>query len=163
MFRLRGGVATSRVPRSRGGRAVLAMHEMSLVRDVVDIVNQRAAECGNVSVRAVHLTIGDGRDIVFDLVDGLFKYLARGTACAGAELVVRHVPLTVRCRRCGTVFPIDVFDSATWTCPRCTAEHDYDLNSGMEFSIDRIEVIDAPAVDGAPTGGEAVACADRVA
>ena len=75
MFRLRGGVATSRVPRSRGGRAVLAMHEMSLVRDVVDIVNQRAAECGNVSVRAVHLTIGDGRDIVFDLVDGLFKYL----------------------------------------------------------------------------------------
>lgn len=139
------------------------MHEMSLVRDVVDIVNQRAAECGNVSVRAVHLTIGDGRDIVFDLVDGLFKHLARGTLCADAELVVRHVPLTVRCRRCGMVFPIDVFDSATWACPRCAAERDYDLNSGMEFYIDKIEVVDLSAAGGVLSGEENMARVDRVA
>lgn len=121
------------------------MHEMAYVRNVVDIVNEHVSKEGVSEVKAVYLTIGMARDIVEDYFQGLFQYLARGTAAEHADIVIRRIPFTVRCNQCGRVFPLNVHDVKTWTCPFCKAEHDYRLNSGMEFSIDRIEVA-APAV-----------------
>ncbi|MBM6999191.1 hydrogenase maturation nickel metallochaperone HypA [bacterium] len=119
------------------------MHEMSLLKDVVEVVDASARQANVDRVQTVCMTIGDGRDIVFDIVDGLFAYLARGTRCEGANLEIRHVPFTVQCRQCGEVFPINVFKPETWTCPKCGAQRDYDLHSGMEFRID--EIVAAPS------------------
>lgn len=116
------------------------MHEMALVRNVVDIVLEYARKTGATEVRSVSLTIGYGRDVVEDYMDGLFSFLARGTVAEGAELVIQRVPLTVRCNKCAGVFPINVFRPETQVCPFCKAEHDYRLNSGMEFVVSSIEV-----------------------
>ncbi|MCD7819752.1 MAG: hydrogenase maturation nickel metallochaperone HypA [Lachnospiraceae bacterium] len=116
------------------------MHEMALVRKVVDIVIEKAEAAGASEVRAVHLVIGEARDIVEDYFEGLFQYLARGTIAENAEMVIYRVPYTVRCNQCGFIFPINVFDEKTWVCPACQARRDYKLNSGMEFSIKNIEV-----------------------
>ncbi len=116
------------------------MHEMAYVRDVVDIVNEYAAREGVAKVKAVHLTIGAARDIIEELFEGFFQFLARSTPAAHARIAIRRVPFTVRCNQCGRVFSLDVRDPKTWVCPSCGAEHDYRLNSGMEFSVDRIEV-----------------------
>ena len=85
-------------------------------------------------------------DVVEELIPGLFRHLARGTAAEGAKLVIRRVPAVVICNQCGTPFPIDVHDSATWTCPHCKAHKDYRLYSGNEFKVDRIEVAETAAV-----------------
>lgn len=116
------------------------MHEMAYVRDVVDAVNATAREAGAKRVGAVYLTIGMSRDIVEDYFQGLFTWLARGTAAEGAEVVIRRLPLTVRCNQCGTVFPLNSRDSSTWACPCCHAARDYKLHTGMEFRIDKILV-----------------------
>ena len=121
------------------------MHEMAYVRNVVDAVNECAEREGAAEVREVYLTIGEARDIVEEFFEGLFQFLARGTVAEHASIVIRRVPFTVRCNRCGTVFPLDVRDRATWVCPACGAREDYHLNSGMEFSVDRIEVAATPA------------------
>lgn len=115
------------------------MHEMSLVHDLVDVVLAESQKNGIAEVGTVHLTIGEGRDIVVDFLDGLFRHLARGTAAANAHVVVRRVPITVRCNACGEVFPLNVYDEKTWGCPRCGAFKNYALASGLEFTIDRIE------------------------
>ena len=116
------------------------MHEMAYVRNVVDVVHEYAAR-GNIgNVTAVHLTIGAGRDIVEELFEGLFQFLARDTAAEHASVVIHRTPFTVRCNRCGSVFPLGVRDDRTWVCPSCGAVRDYRLNTGMEFSVDRIEV-----------------------
>ena len=129
------------------------MHEMAYVRNVVDLVCDYAAREGVDEVSAVYLTIGMSRDIVEDYFQGLFQFLARGTVAEHAEIVIRRVPFTVRCNRCGFVFPLNVHDERTWTCPACKAERDYQLNSGMEFSVDRIEVrAKAPAAVEAVAG-----------
>lgn len=117
------------------------MHEMALVHGVVDAVLEHAEDIGAKEVAAVHLTIGEGRDVVESFMQGLFTFLARGTAAERAKLVVHRVPFTVRCNRCGCTFPLNVRDSSTWACPRCNAERDYRLNSGTEFVIDRIQVV----------------------
>lgn len=116
------------------------MHEMALVRNVVDIVVDQAQKAHASEVKAVYLTIGSGRDVVVEYLDGLFQFLARGTVAEHAELVVQTTPMTVKCNQCGFVFPINVFKPETWVCPSCKAEKDYKLNSGMEFMINRIEV-----------------------
>lgn len=115
------------------------MHEMSLASDVVDVAVKAAAAAGASRVRAIHMTIGQGRDIVEDLFEGLMQRLARGTAVEGAELVLARPPFMVRCKNCGEVYPINVFNQATWPCPACAVK-DYDLHSGMEFCIDKIVV-----------------------
>ena len=55
------------------------------------------------------------------------------------------VSYTHLCNQCHHVFHIDVFDEKTWVCPYCKAEKDYRLNSGMEFSINRIEIVGSGA------------------
>ena len=71
------------------------MHEMSLVHDLVDVVVEHAQKNGMAQVKAVYLTIGQGRDIVVEFLDGLFKHLARNTIAAGADIVVEQLPITV--------------------------------------------------------------------
>ena len=117
------------------------MHEMALVHNVVETVLDQAGRVGAREVGAVHLTIGEGRDVVEDYMQGLFAFLARGTVAERARLVVRRVPYTVRCTCCGTVFPLNVRDASTWVCPHCAAERQYRLHTGMEFTIDRIQVV----------------------
>lgn len=120
------------------------MHEMALVRNIVDIVVDSCAGQNVGKVRAVHLTIGEMSDVVDAYIPGLFRFLARGTVAEEADVVIRRTPLMVRCTECGEVFRIDVRDDATWECPRCNARQKYRLFSGNEFRIDSIE-IQAPA------------------
>ncbi len=116
------------------------MHELALTRNVVDTVVNEAQKAEATQVKAVYLVIGYARDIIDSLFEGCFEYLSRDTVAHGAELVIERIPLTVRCRECGMVYHIDVRDDGTWPCPRC-GERDYELNSGMEFYISRIEVV----------------------
>lgn len=115
------------------------MHEMALVREVIGIVLDKADEAQANRVEAVYLRIGQGRDIVTGLFDGLFEHMAKGTVAEGAELVFERVPMLTRCDECGKLYRLDVHDERSWPCPRCGSKK-YRLFSGMEFSIDRIEV-----------------------
>lgn len=119
------------------------MHEMALVRNVVDIVVDEAEAAHAAEVRAVHLVIGEGRDVVEDYFESLFRFLARGTVAERAEVVLNRVPYRVQCKRCGTVFHVNVVDRTTWSCPSCAAYQDYKLVSGMEFYISKIEAVEA--------------------
>ena len=116
------------------------MHEMAYVRNVVDTVNKYAEKENVAEVKAVYLTTGMSRDIVEEYFQGLFQFLARGTVAEHAEIVIRRLPLTVKCNQCGMIFPLNVRDESTWHCPACKAEHDYKVHTGMEFTIDRIDV-----------------------
>ena len=116
------------------------MHEMALTRNVVDMVLREAEAAGATEVRTVSLTIGYVRDIVEDLFERCFTYMARGTVAEHAQLVITRVPFTVRCNKCGHVYHINVRDENTWECSLC-GERDYKLNSGMEFFVNDIAIV----------------------
>ena len=124
------------------------MHEMALLRNVVDIVLDEVAGTDIVSVKKVVLAVGDMRDVVDAFVPGLFKRLARGTVAQDAEVEIIHVPVTARCKSCGFVLPIDVHDKATWTCPSCHAEKGFRIVTGNEFIVQSLEVAAMPAAGG---------------
>lgn len=122
------------------------MHEISYVRNVVDIVTEEANAAGVSRVRAVYLVIGEGRDIVEDYFEGLFRHLARGTAAEDAEIVIHRIPYTMRCNQCGTPFHAEYIRREPRVCPACGATDDCTFLRGMEFSISSIEA----AVDDDP-------------
>lgn len=119
------------------------MHEMAITRSVVDIVVDKAQAMGATRVGAVYLTIGELRDIVESIFVDMFGWMARGTVAENAKVVIKRVPLMVKCRRCGDVYHLDVHDDSTWPCARCGVR-DYDLVSGNEFMIDNLEVSTRP-------------------
>lgn len=116
------------------------MHEMALMSTALDIVLAQAEATGAARVTKVFMTIGEGRDVVEDLLTGVFGYLARDTVVAGAELIVRRMPYLVRCNACGRLYHIDVHDHSTFPCPACGAERNCTPVSGMEFRVESIEV-----------------------
>ena len=119
------------------------MHEMSLIRNVVEMVLKECEGKNVKEVKAVHLTIGELSDIVEQYVPGLFKHLAgkqESKIAANAEVIIKRTPLLVRCNECYEIFHIDVHNEETWVCPRCGAKQKYTLFSGREFRIDNIEV-----------------------
>lgn len=117
------------------------MHEMALAENVLDVVVESALQAGATAVRTVYLTIGVARDVVVDLLDGLLGHLSRGTIAEGAEIVIVEAPVLCRCNECGAAYPVDYTDlNASWGCPTCGGIH-YKAYSGMQFEIDRIEVV----------------------
>lgn len=115
------------------------MHEMGVTRDLVDTVVRIAQERNAVEVSRVYLHIGFVRDIVDELLEGCFRWMARDTVAANAELIIERIPFTVQCNHCGLIYAIDGTKEETWTCPVCE-ERDYHLNSGMEFFISHLEM-----------------------
>lgn len=115
------------------------MHEMGITRELVDTVVAKAEQAGASKVAEVYLKIGFARDVVDELLEGAFRYLARGTVAEGAQLLIERVPFMVRCNHCDLVFHIDVHEESTWVCPLCSAK-DYHLESGLEFRIESMAV-----------------------
>lgn len=116
------------------------MHEMALTRSVVDIVVEEAKAADAVKVKTVYLTIGVARDVIEDLFESMFAYMARGTVAENASLVISRPALMVKCKKCDHTYHFDVENEDTWTCRICN-ERDYELYSGMEYSVDGIELV----------------------
>lgn len=114
------------------------MHELGYTRDVVDTVVQAAQMSNAHEVRAVYLNIGEVRDIVDELFRKCFAYLSRDTIAKNSDVVIDRIPLVMCCRKCGRTFHADPYAGEV-SCPHC-GEKDYEILSGMEFSIDHIEV-----------------------
>lgn len=123
------------------------MHEMGLVRPLVDTVLDHCAGANVEKVLSVRLSIGEYVDVIEQYIPALFEFLARGTVAEHAKIIIERVPGYAACNACNDIFPIDVRDEATWHCPRC-GERNYRMFSGREFRIDSIEVLEA---DDAPS------------
>ena len=120
------------------------MHEMSIVGNVVKAVVMYAEEEGVERVAGVTLTVGALHDVVDDLMEKAFRFLARGTVAEGAYLHLNKLPLKVRCRECLTVHEANIRDRASLICPEC-GKQENDVVQGREFLIENIEVVTSQA------------------
>jgi len=94
------------------------MHEYSLTRQIVKIVNRAAAEHATRRVTQVRLVVGTDSGIQPDSVQLYYNQIARGTPAEGAALNVRLVPVEMYCSVCSRNFVRPRFSFA---CPVCGA------------------------------------------
>lgn len=112
------------------------MHEYSLTKQIVHIVNDTARMHGAVKVNTVHLVVGENTGIIPESVQMYFDMIAKDTKAWGAKLDVRLIKAEMRCPLCGKNFQRPLFSFA---CPDCgTLGAPTDI--GNEFYVESVEL-----------------------
>ena len=108
------------------------MHELAVAQSIVEVVGQRARECGAARVMCVRLQVGEASGVVADPLAFSFEMLAGlSPLLEGARLVIDTVPHQARCPRCEQDFAVK---KGVPRCPICQ-EWSADVLSGTELSI----------------------------
>lgn len=113
------------------------MHELGLTQSILDIAIEHANKNSANKLLKINVKAGKMVAVVDDSMQFFFKYLSSNTIADGAELVIEHLPIRVKCQECKEVGEVNEFEVST--CPKC-GEFAIELVSGREFYVDSIEV-----------------------
>ena len=111
------------------------MHELSIIDNIIKIVEENARKAGFTHVDCIKLRIGEMRQIVPDSMEFAFDSLKKDTLLENAKLEYTIVPVEVECRSCGLRSLIKEID---FTCKKCGGT-DLKLLTGKELQIESIE------------------------
>ena len=112
------------------------MHELSICRSIMDIVSRHAA---GREVRAVHLQVGQLRQIVPDTLVYCWGLMNSDSPLAGSTLEVESIPAALRCRACAASTTIT---APVLVCGSCSGT-DVEIVSGEEFLITTLDLAEA--------------------
>lgn len=115
------------------------MHELAVVRGILDIALRHAESEGAARIVSVGVTVGGLRGFVVQWMQRYFDQLSRGTIADGACLRIHEARVAFRCA-CGEEFPVTREGLRAPVCPRC-GRSDSRLVSGNELFIDNVEVM----------------------
>jgi len=113
------------------------LHELGLTQSVLDIAVEHAKNNDASRILRVNVKAGELVAVIDDSMQFFFEYLSGDTIAKGAELVIKHVPVVIKCSSCGAQSRVDKLE--IYTCPGCK-EHTVELVSGKEFFVDSIEI-----------------------
>lgn len=112
------------------------MHELSLARNLLDILEREGRERGFRRVLRIRLRIGPLSNVVPDALRFGFAASAEGTLAEGADVVFEEVPLRLRCSSCGTESTVQNW---LFLCPSCGSVETV-VRQGEDLEIIDIEV-----------------------
>lgn len=112
------------------------MHEVGLMREVIDAAVAEAARHQATRVHAVTLRVGALAGVEPEALAFAFEVAAAGTTAEGATLTIEPVPVRCHCPYC----MLD-FDPPGWVfrCPKCATLH-VNRVQGAELELARLEV-----------------------
>ncbi|HEX4283575.1 MAG TPA: hydrogenase maturation nickel metallochaperone HypA [Terracidiphilus sp.] len=116
------------------------MHELSIVASIVDSVTESLAAYPGARVKEVRLRVGALASVVEDSLQFCYGIATEGTPLEGSKLVIRTVPVVMRCEVCNA--DVEIASLQSFRCPRC-GEPVSDLRQGRELEIDSIEIEEA--------------------
>ena len=112
------------------------MHELSLCRQIVKLVETELADRPAQQVKTVRLEIGDLAGIELDALRFSFPIAARGTQLAGAALAIDTIAGQAHCQRCDQ----DIRLAKRYDpCPQCQ-QYDYDIIRGDNMRVMQVEL-----------------------
>lgn len=117
-----------------GAEDVERVHEYSIVRALLDRVEQEASAHGADRVARIELAVGALAGVEPALLEAAFELAREGTRAARAELALRSVPARWLCRGCAA----DLDGASALRCPACGAPAR--LAAGDEIVLERLEL-----------------------
>ncbi len=120
------------------------MHEMGIALQIIDIAKASIpADIEQPRVARIHLKIGKLSAVVADSLRFCFDIAAKDTPLAGAELAIKEIAVSARCRECGHGWTLD---GPAFSCPECRCGR-IELLSGRELDIESIEIEEKDQTD----------------
>lgn len=113
------------------------MHELSILMEVVRIVEEQAKQNNIDSVKCIVLQVGELSTVVPLFMEEYFPNVVDGNPMfTDTVLEIETIPGIAKCRNCAKTF--NVVENKGW-CPNC-GSYDKDLVCGEEFFIKEILV-----------------------
>lgn len=113
------------------------MHELSMCGSIYEIADRAAA---GRQVSAIHLRVGQLRQVVPTTLTYCWTLVSDQTDLAGSQLVVDSVPVTLRCLDCGSTTTL--VDQLLLLCSHCGGFH-VNVTAGEEFMLTSLELAEA--------------------
>ena len=114
------------------------MHELSITKDIFQIVLKHAKTNSVEKVISVNLEIGALSDLQDKWVQRYFDRLSRGTVVEGAKLRTNRVPAVFRCNCCQQRFDVNSLLEEDLSCAGCHSRN-VTLISGREYLVKSME------------------------
>jgi hydrogenase nickel incorporation protein HypA/HybF len=111
------------------------MHELSIAVKLVELSCEHASAYDDAEIAAIHIAIGVLAQVHEGSLRSGFEIAREGTAAAGADLVIRSVPLVIACTDCDRDFQIEGLQDLR--CPRCHGDATQ-VRSGNELDLESI-------------------------
>jgi len=77
------------------------MHELSLARDIIDIVSQNVPSSEIKNVQSVVIKVGEFSGVVVDSLKFSYEAIIADTGLENSELEIIHIPFKLKCNSCG--------------------------------------------------------------
>ena len=114
------------------------MHEMSIARNIVEIVEDTMRDEPGARVERVTVRVGRMVAVAPDSLTFCYDAITAGTALAGSTLAIQEIPASVRCNTCQQVSIVEDF---VFRCGHCGGASLTGL-SGNEMVVENIEVVE---------------------
>ena len=112
------------------------MHELAITESILRIAQDQAEKYNARKVLNIKIKMGEFSGVVPALIQDYFNMTSKGTIVENAELIIEHVPVTIKCLDCNKTFKID---KAKVKCPECGSIN-IKMITGREFYVDSMEV-----------------------
>lgn len=112
------------------------MHELSLAKDILEIIRQNVSKEDLSSVKKVVIRAGQFSGVVFDSLKFSFQAMTSQTELEGAELEVIEIPFQLKCNSCCEITSNEFGMSV---CSDC-GSGDTEIISGTELQVIEVKL-----------------------
>ncbi len=112
------------------------MHELSLMEELMSLVDNAAREQNATSIEAIHLAVGELSGVDPQALSFAFDSVVQGTIARHAKLVISRIAVIAYCPVCSLEFtPPDV----VYLCPTC-GRFSQEIRQGTELTLASVEM-----------------------
>ena len=113
---------------------MIKLHEATLAENILSIALDAAKQNHATKIFKVGLTLGEMAGVEVEALTLSFDVLKKNTPAACAELVIKRVPISATCNKCGKTFRLERYN---FFCPECDGV--LILQSGRELLVDFVD------------------------
>jgi len=115
------------------------VHELPVIKSVLDICVKHAEANGAHQILSIELKVGKMSDLEPEWMQRYFDFVSKGTLAEGAKLEIERIPVVLRCQGCAEEFEVDLHRQDEIACSACGGAN-YSMISGREYYIKNMEV-----------------------
>ncbi len=112
------------------------MHELSIIANLYEIMEEKAREQGAKKITLVKLQVGILSGVVPDFLETAFEIFKKETMASDAALEIEKVPLKILCLKCETE---KTSDELIFICTECGSNQIQTLD-GTELILEKMDI-----------------------
>jgi hydrogenase nickel incorporation protein HypA/HybF len=112
------------------------MHELSLIANLFDIMEEKAEEKNARRITFVKLQVGLHAGAVPELLQSAFDIYKKDTIASNAELNIEVIPLRFHCRSCGHTMEAE---DLVFSCVEC-GSNQLETIAGTDMILQKMEL-----------------------